>query len=75
MLTKIVIIFMLFAIIFALGAGLFYLMKNEADNQKMVKALTWRIIITISMLAFILIAYHFDWIHPNQMFLNQAKNQ
>ena len=71
MLTKIVIIFMLFAIIFALAVSLYFLIKNQNDNNQTVKALTWRIVITIALILFILTAYHFGWIHPNDVFFTQ----
>lgn len=73
MLTKIVIIFMLFAIIFALAVSLFFLIKNQNENNQTVKALTWRIILTIALILFILTAYHYGWIHPNDVFSSTLK--
>lgn len=68
MLTKIVIIFILFAVIFALGASLYFLVKDKNDSTRTVNALTWRIIFTIVLIVFILFSCYFGWIHPNQIF-------
>jgi hypothetical protein len=68
MLTKIVIIFILIAIIFALGSSLYFLVRDGEKKARTVKALTWRIILTIALIIFICVAYHYDWIHPNQNF-------
>jgi len=65
MLTKIVIIFILIAVFFALGLSLYYMVKYVDASLRTTKALTWRIILTILLLIFIGLAYHFDWIHPN----------
>jgi hypothetical protein len=67
MLTKIVIIFILLAVIFALGISLYYMVKDGDKGLRTTKALTWRIILTITLLCFILLAYHFGWIHPNHL--------
>ena len=68
MLTKIVIIFILFAVIFALGASLYFLVKDKSDSSRTVNALTWRIIFTLILIVFILFGCYFGWIHPNQLF-------
>jgi hypothetical protein len=67
MLTKIVIIFILFAVIFALGLSLYFMVKDGGRGMRTTKALTWRIILTIILISFILVAYHQGWIHPNSL--------
>ena len=67
MLSKIVIIFILLAIFFALGSGLYYLVKGGDAGNKTVKALTSRIILTLVLLAFLLLAAHFGWIKPHDL--------
>jgi hypothetical protein len=68
MFTKIVIIFILIAVIFALGSSLYFLVRDGEGKNRTVKALTWRILLTIALIIFIGVSYHFDWIHPNQNF-------
>jgi hypothetical protein len=67
MLSKIVIIFILLAIFFALGSGLYYLIKEGNAGTKTVKALTWRIALTIGLLLFLLLGAHFGWIRPHDL--------
>ncbi len=66
--SKIVIIVMLIAMIGALGAGLYQLLKtpDERDNGKnIVRALTWRIGIWVVLLAFIVLSIKLGWIKPS----------
>lgn len=68
MFAKIVIIFILIGIFFALGSGLYYLVKDGSESHKTVKALTWRIILTIVLLSFLVIGAYLGWFHPNPGF-------
>lgn len=68
MFPKIVIIFILFGIFFALGSGLYYLVKEKNQGMKTVKALTWRIALTIVLLSFLVIGTYLGWFHPNPGF-------
>lgn len=67
MIVKIVIILFLLVIMYSLGSALYYLAheRNEADADRVVKALTWRI--GLSLLLFILLfaAYGMGWIKPH----------
>lgn len=66
--SKIVIIVMLVAMIVALGAGLYHLLKtpNERDkSDRVVKALTWRIGIWVILLGFIVLSMKLGWIEPS----------
>ncbi|NDH08193.1 MAG: twin transmembrane helix small protein [Gammaproteobacteria bacterium] len=69
MLSKIVIIFILLAIFFALGSGLYYLVKEGNAGTKTVKALTSRIVLTIVLLIFLLVAAHVGWIKPHDLII------
>ena len=68
MLSKIVIIFILMGIFFALGSGLYYLVKEKNQGLKTVKALTWRIILTIVLLCFLVFGAYMGWFQPNPGF-------
>ena len=67
MLSKIVIIFILFAIFFALGSSLYYLVKEGNQGMKTVKMLTWRIMLTIGLFIFLGIASHLGWIQAHDI--------
>ena len=65
---KVVIIFMLLAMVVSLGVGLYHLLKtpNERDKgDKVVKALTWRIGISAALFGFIILAIEMGWIKPS----------
>ena len=68
MLSKIVIIFILMGIFFALGSGLYYLVKEKNQGFNTVKALTWRIALTILLLGFLVFGAYMGWFQPNPGF-------
>lgn len=61
---KIIIIMILIAIIASLGTALYYLVKKE-PSEKMVKALTWRISLSIALFILVILAFFMGWIHPH----------
>jgi putative copper export protein len=54
-LLKLLIIATLAVIVFNLGAGLIYLLKDDSDSERTVRALTRRIGISVALFAFILL--------------------
>lgn len=65
MLMKILIIATLLVILYCLFSGLFFLVKDKGDGKRVVKALTWRISISILLFLFLLVAYGLGWIVPH----------
>ena len=65
MLLKIAVIVFLLVILYCLGSGLYYLIKEGRDSVAMVKALTWRITISITLFLLLLLAYAIGWIAPH----------
>lgn len=66
-LVKVLVIGMLIAIVVSLGSALFQLSrgKGEGDSKKMLKALTWRISLSVALFVLLLIAYSMGWLRPN----------
>jgi Protein of unknown function (DUF2909) len=65
MLFKALIILMLLFIFGSLFSGLYHLMKGE-QNEKVVKALTWRISISLLLFILIMIGFYTGYIgQPN----------
>jgi Protein of unknown function (DUF2909) len=63
---KYLVIVVLGLIVFSLGKGLFHLSSNkEDDGGKMLKALSWRIGLSVFLFLMLLFAYHQGWIKPN----------
>ncbi len=66
--TTFVIAFLLIAMITSLGVGLFHLLKTPDERDKgdrVVKALTWRIGISVCLFAFIALSIKMGWIVPS----------
>lgn len=62
---KYLIIAILVLIIGSLAKALFHLSSNKPeDSGKMVKALTWRIGLSVGLFVLLILAYHQGWIDP-----------
>lgn len=58
------VIVLAFVCIFAsLGSALFHLMRDKGQSNRTVNALMLRVGLSIGLFLFILVAYHFGWIH------------
>jgi len=56
LLVKVLIVVLLLAVIISLFSGLFFLFKDDGSNRRIVKALTWRIGLSIAAIVLITIA-------------------
>jgi hypothetical protein len=61
-LIRIVVIVALVLIVFSLGTALYYLYHDRGQGTRMVTALAIRVILSASLIAFLLVSYHFGWI-------------
>ena len=65
MIFKYVIILMLVLIIGSLGKALYHLSaRTPGDSRKMLKALTWRIALSVGLFVLLMVAYYNGWITP-----------
>jgi cytochrome b561 len=55
----------LLAIVFSLGTALYHLSRRTGDPDKMLRALTWRIGLSLGLFILLLIAGRAGWIVPN----------
>jgi len=62
---KLIVIMMLIAIIGSLGSGLFFMMKDHDDSDRMVKALTLRITLSIVLFGFLMVGAYLEWFQSN----------
>ncbi len=64
---KTVVIVILMLILVSLGKALFHLSSSGPGNSgKMVKALSWRIGLSLLLFVLLLVAYSQGWIEPQQ---------
>lgn len=63
--AKLVIILFLVIILYALGSGLFYLVRDKGRSDRVVKALTWRISLSLLLFILLFVAYALGWIRPH----------
>jgi hypothetical protein len=66
MLVKAIVIAFLMIILYSLGSGLFYLVRDKKnDSYRVVKALTWRIALSLLLFALLFLAFALGWITPH----------
>jgi hypothetical protein len=68
MFVKIFIIFLLLLIVGSLASGMFYLVKDEGKSDRVVKALTIRIGLSIFAFLVLIASGYFGLIEPNNPF-------
>jgi uncharacterized BrkB/YihY/UPF0761 family membrane protein len=64
---KLLILVAFVAIIASLASGLVYLFKDEHDSRRLVKALTWRIGLSVALFVVLLLAYALGLIEPGRL--------
>ena len=67
MLVKIIVIAAMIAIIVALSSGLIFLVRDKGQSKSTIRALTWRISLSLLLFIFLLLAYNLNWIAPHGM--------
>lgn len=63
---KAIIILLFVFILFALGSALYYLVKG-GDTDRIVKALTWRIGLSLLLFVILMISFAMGWITPHNI--------
>lgn len=62
---KLLVILALFGIVFSLGSALFHLSKGKGDPQKMVRALTVRVALSVALFVLLMLAWYNGLITPH----------
>jgi TRAP-type C4-dicarboxylate transport system permease large subunit len=69
MVIKIIVLVLLLFILYALGSGVYFLIHDgEKRSKNMVKALSWRIGLSLVVFVFLIIAFFMGWITPHPLF-------
>jgi len=66
-LARLFIIAVLVAIIVSLGSALIQLSRGKGDSQKMLRALTWRIGLSVALFLLLLVAWKMGYIRPHNL--------
>jgi Protein of unknown function (DUF2909) len=64
-LIKLLVVLMLIAIVVSLGSALFHLSRGKGDSKKMLRALTWRIGLSVLLFALLMLAYSRGLLQPH----------
>ncbi len=62
---KYLVILILALILISLGKALFHLSSGKGSSAGMVRALSWRIGLSVTLFALLILAYYLGWIKPN----------
>ncbi|HPE79319.1 MAG: twin transmembrane helix small protein [Sedimenticolaceae bacterium] len=65
---KIIIVFAFIGIIASLASGLYYLVNDKGDSRRTLRALTWRIGLSIGLFAFLMVMIAFGIIEPHGIY-------
>ncbi len=65
MLFKTLVILTLLFILFSLGSGLYFMMTDKGDSSRTVKALTFRIALSVGLFVVLLVAHGLGLIQPH----------
>lgn len=65
MLAKLVIILFLIVILYSLGSGLFFLVRDKGRSDRVVKSLTWRIGLSLLLFILLFVAFAMGLIQPH----------
>jgi len=63
--VQFIVIVCLLGIVASLGTGLFHLVNDKGESKRMVRALTVRIVLSVGLFVFLLIAWWQGWIQPH----------
>ena len=55
----------LVAIVWNLGAGLYYLLNDRGQTKRTVRSLTWRIGLSIALFGLVVLGIYTGWIKPH----------
>jgi putative copper export protein len=64
-LKTLLIIGFLIVILWNLGAGLYYMLVDKGKTQRTVRALTWRIGLSVALILIVIVSIYMGWIEPH----------
>ena len=67
MLAKILVIVIFLGIVAAMGSALYYFISDRGDSERLAKALTWRVAISVSLFALLFVLWWAGLIQPHPL--------
>jgi succinate dehydrogenase/fumarate reductase cytochrome b subunit len=64
-LKTLLIIGFLLVILWNLGAGLYYMLVDKGKTDRTVKALSWRIGLSVALILIVILSIYMGWIEPH----------
>lgn len=65
MFARSIIFIVMLVILISLASGLVFLIRDEGKTKRTVKALSWRIGLSLALFLFLFLAFSLEWIHPH----------
>ncbi len=65
MFARTIIFIVMLVILISLASGLIFLIRDEGKTKRTVKALSWRIGLSLALFLFLFLAFSLEWIHPH----------
>lgn len=65
MLVKLFIILVMLIILISLASALIFLVRDQGQTQRTVRALTWRIGLSLTLFLLLFLAFAMGWINPH----------
>ena len=56
------VILTLVCIVGLLFSALFFMFRDKGDSKRMVRALTWRVALSVSLFLLLMVSFYFGWI-------------
>ena len=66
--VKVIIVLAFIGIVVSLASGLYYLVNDKGDSRRTVRALTWRIGLSVGLFAFLMILIGLGVIEPHGLY-------
>ena len=65
MLAKILVVVIFLSIVAAMGSALYYFIRDRGDSDRLAKALTWRVAISVSLFVLLFVLWWAGLIAPH----------
>lgn len=59
---KIVVLLFIFLILASLGSALYFMVRDKGTSRRTARALTWRVVFSITLFALLMLGFHFGFI-------------